>query len=41
MSSPATPKLSIDALAALIPDGARIALPPDNYSGCAMTIIRW
>ena len=40
MSSPATPKLSIDALAALIPDGARIALPPDNYSGCAMTIIR-
>jgi glutaconate CoA-transferase, subunit A len=31
--------ISIDDLAARIPDGASIALPPD-YSGCAMTAIK-
>ncbi len=31
--------MSIDELAARIPDGASIALPPD-YSGCAMTAIK-
>ncbi len=30
---------SIDALAAQVPDGASLALPPD-YSGCAMTVVR-
>jgi glutaconate CoA-transferase subunit A len=29
----------IDALAARIPDGAKVALPPD-YSGCAMAAVR-
>jgi glutaconate CoA-transferase subunit A len=31
--------LSVDALAARIPDGARVALPAD-YSGCAMSAVR-
>jgi glutaconate CoA-transferase subunit A len=31
--------LSVEALAARIPDGARIALPAD-YSGCAMAVVR-
>ena len=29
----------LDALAARIPDGAKVALPPD-YSGCAMAAVR-
>jgi glutaconate CoA-transferase subunit A len=39
MISPSTEILSIQALAARIPDGARIALPAD-YSGCAMSAVR-
>lgn len=31
--------LTVDELAARIPDGARLALPPD-YSGCAMAAVR-
>ncbi|KAB2865242.1 MAG: CoA synthetase [Bauldia sp.] len=31
--------LSLDALVAHVPDGAKIALPPD-YSGCAMAAVR-
>ena len=30
---------NLDALAAHIPDGAKVALPPD-YSGCAMAAVR-
>ena len=39
MTAAHPPMLSIEAMAALIPHGARIALPPD-YSGCAMTVVR-
>lgn len=38
-SSPQTEILSVEALAARIPNGARIALPAD-YSGCAMAVVR-
>ncbi len=38
MDNSAPPVLSPAALAALIPNGAKIALPPD-YSGCAMTAV--
>ena len=31
--------LSLEALAALIPDGAHVAIPPD-YSGVAMAVTR-
>jgi len=39
MSAQVTEILGLDELAARIPDGARIALPPD-YSGCAMAAVR-
>jgi glutaconate CoA-transferase subunit A len=39
MSAQLTEVLELEALAARIPDGARIALPPD-YSGCAMAAVR-
>lgn len=38
-SSSQTEILSVEALAARIPSGARIALPAD-YSGCAMAVVR-
>jgi glutaconate CoA-transferase, subunit A len=38
-ASAQTEVLSVEALAARIPDGARIALPAD-YSGCAMAVVR-
>src|SRR5439155_18665520 len=31
---------SVDKLAAQVPDGASLAVPPD-YSGCAMAAVRW
>jgi glutaconate CoA-transferase, subunit A len=31
---------SVDELAAQVPDGASLAVPPD-YSGCAMAAVRW
>lgn len=33
------PPIDLDALAGRIPDGAKVALPPD-YSGCAMAAVR-
>jgi glutaconate CoA-transferase, subunit A len=39
MSAAASEVLSLEALAARIPNGARIALPAD-YSGCAMAAVR-
>lgn len=39
MRAMSTDMLSLDALCARIPDGARIALPAD-YSGCAMAAVR-
>ena len=39
MAPTAAPVISLDALAASIPNGAKIALPPD-YSGVAMAAAR-
>jgi glutaconate CoA-transferase, subunit A len=36
----AVPTLDLDALAARIPDGAKLALAADYYSGCAMAAVR-
>ncbi len=36
----AIPTLEVDALAARIPDGAKLALAADYYSGCAMAAVR-
>lgn len=33
------PLIDLDALVGRIPDGAKVALPPD-YSGCAMAAVR-
>lgn len=39
MPAQSTEIIDLETLAARIPDGARIALPPD-YSGCAMAAVR-
>lgn len=39
MTSSGPARLSVEALAARIGDGARVAIPPD-YSGCAMAAVR-
>ena len=38
MLTPSPPVLSVADLAARIPNGAKVVLPPD-YSGCAMTVV--